>query len=105
MLGWCGRLKRNKLALFTMFDNSNNFICNIWTYAFEDKGLYLWCNKSKAVDLRPSAEHWFGTDDLGRDLFVRVMYGARYSLILAIAPSLINVVIGVYMAVLQVSRW
>lgn len=29
----------------------------------------------------PSAEHYFGTDNFGRDLFVRVLYGARYSLI------------------------
>ena len=28
----------------------------------------------------PSAEHWFGTDKLGRDIFVRTMYGARISL-------------------------
>ena len=28
----------------------------------------------------PSAQHWFGTDDLGRDIFVRVIYGARASL-------------------------
>src|SRR6202165_5989270 len=29
----------------------------------------------------PSALHWFGTDDLGRDIFGRVIYGARASLI------------------------
>jgi len=28
----------------------------------------------------PSAAHWFGTDELGRDLFTRVLYGARVSL-------------------------
>ncbi len=32
----------------------------------------------------PSAEHWFGTDNLGRDLFARVIHGARYSMIFGI---------------------
>lgn len=32
----------------------------------------------------PSAEHWFGTDDLGRDIFSRIIYGGRYSLRLGI---------------------
>ena len=31
-------------------------------------------------NLLPSAEHWFGTDQMGRDIFVRVLYGGRYSL-------------------------
>ena len=47
----------------------------------------------QATDLRPSASHWFGTDNLGRDLFVRVMYGTRYSLIIAISAAAINLVI------------
>lgn len=33
---------------------------------------------------KPSAEHWFGTDNLGRDLFARVIHGARYSMIFGI---------------------
>jgi ABC-type dipeptide/oligopeptide/nickel transport system permease subunit len=33
----------------------------------------------------PSAEHWFGTDNLGRDTFTRVAYGARISILLAVA--------------------
>ena len=32
----------------------------------------------------PSAEHWFGTDNLGRDLFARVIHGTRYSMIFGI---------------------
>lgn len=43
----------------------------------------------------PSADHWFGTDDLGRDLFTRVLYGARVSLSVGIFSVLFNVVIGV----------
>lgn len=33
---------------------------------------------------KPSAQHWFGTDNLGRDLFARVVHGARYSMIFGI---------------------
>ncbi|SDM54355.1 oligopeptide transport system permease protein [Dendrosporobacter quercicolus] len=43
----------------------------------------------------PSSEHWFGTDSLGRDLFIRVVYGARISLSIGIVASLINLTIGV----------
>jgi peptide/nickel transport system permease protein len=32
----------------------------------------------------PSAEHWFGTDQYGRDVFTRVLYGARYDLLIAV---------------------
>ncbi len=45
-------------------------------------------------NLRPSAEHWFGTDNYGRDLFLRCIYGARISLIISIASSLLSAVIG-----------
>jgi len=42
-----------------------------------------------------SAEHWFGTDDLGRDMFARTWYGARISLTIVIVAALIDLVIGV----------
>ena len=43
----------------------------------------------------PSKTHIFGTDQLGRDIFVRVLYGAKYSLIIGISAAIINLVIGV----------
>lgn len=52
-------------------------------------------NDLSATYLKPSAEHFFGTDNLGRDLFVRNFYGARYSLIIAVLAAVINLVIGV----------
>lgn len=46
-------------------------------------------------NLPPSSAHWFGTDDLGRDMFVRVWYGARISLFVGCAAALIDLVVGV----------
>jgi peptide/nickel transport system permease protein len=42
----------------------------------------------------PSSEHWFGTDAIGRDLFARVVYGARVSLRVGITAAIIATVIG-----------
>lgn len=47
------------------------------------------------TNLPPSAAHWFGTDNLGRDLFVRVLIGARVSLAVAFVAMLVNFFIGV----------
>lgn len=46
-------------------------------------------------NLPPSSKHWFGTDDLGRDIFVRTCYGARISLGVGICAAIIDVIIGV----------
>ena len=43
----------------------------------------------------PSAAHIFGTDDVGRDLFVRVLYGGRTSLFVGITATIISVLIGI----------
>lgn len=43
----------------------------------------------------PSADHWLGTDELGRDLFSRVLYGGRIALGIAFGATLIAMVVGV----------
>jgi peptide/nickel transport system permease protein len=43
----------------------------------------------------PNGTFWFGTDDLGRDILVRIAYGARVSLLVGVAATAITVVIGV----------
>ena len=91
------RLKTNKVAIVSLIIIGIIFIFaflgpilmkSIMGYTYDATDL-------NATNLRPSLTHWFGTDNLGRDLFVRVMYGARYSLIIAISAAAINLVIGV----------
>ena len=45
--------------------------------------------------LGPSGDHWFGTDQVGRDIFTRVLYGARTSLRIAALVLLLSALIGV----------
>jgi peptide/nickel transport system permease protein len=60
---------------------------------------YLWTVDPQAVTplnrlKQPSIEFWFGTDALGRDVYSRVMYGARVSLIVGISVALLSTLIG-----------
>ncbi|MCE2425882.1 MAG: ABC transporter permease subunit [Pseudomonadales bacterium] len=48
-----------------------------------------------AIDVAPSAAHWFGTDGVGRDLLVRTLTGARVSIAIAIAATLVSCLIGI----------
>lgn len=47
------------------------------------------------TNMPPSKEHWFGTDDLGRDMFVRTWMGARISLTVGLAAAAIDLIFGV----------
>jgi len=47
----------------------------------------------------PSARHWFGTDVFGRDVFSRILYGARTALLIGFAASLIGATIGAIVGV------
>ena len=48
----------------------------------------------------PSAAHLLGTDELGRDLFSRIIYGARVSLLVGLVPTLISMAIGTVLGLL-----
>jgi peptide/nickel transport system permease protein len=49
----------------------------------------------------PSAEHWFGTDELGRDIFTRILYGGRVSLTVGLFSSFSSILIGVIVGALS----
>lgn len=48
----------------------------------------------------PSAEHWFGCDAMGRDIFSRILYGARASLLMGLSATAVATVIGVLLGAL-----
>jgi peptide/nickel transport system permease protein len=43
---------------------------------------------------KPSADHWLGTDNLGRDVLSRIIYGARTSMIIAVGATAVSIIIG-----------
>ena len=55
---------------------------------------------SKDLKQPPSAEHWFGTDTIGRDMFARIVYGARVSLSVGISAAFIATVMGCFLGAL-----
>ena len=55
----------------------------------------------------PSSEHWSGTDDLGRDIFSRILHGTRISLTVGFAAVILSAVIGSFLGVIAgyYGRW
>lgn len=87
------RLKKNKLAMLGLYTIIAIIVIAVvgpWLspLSYSDQNL-------NETNRPPGSDHWFGTDNLGRDLFIRVLYGARISLSIGIVASLINLTIGV----------
>ncbi|UUM11870.1 ABC transporter permease [Proteiniclasticum sp. QWL-01] len=87
------RFKGNKLALLSLLFI---IIASISAFLVPILSKYDIATVDFSImNLSPNAEHWFGTDFYGRDIFVRVLYGMRISLVIAFAATILNLVIGV----------
>jgi ABC-type dipeptide/oligopeptide/nickel transport system permease subunit len=61
---------------------------------------YSFTERSSEFRQGPSADHWFGTDAIGRDVFSRIVYGARVSLRIGFSATAISLVIGLLLGAL-----
>lgn len=87
------RLKQNKAAMLGLWMILVISLLAVFgpmltPHSYSDQNLEL-------ANQPPDTRYWFGSDHLGRDLFTRILYGARISLAIGIVASLINLTIGV----------
>lgn len=87
------RLLRNRLSLIGL-------IIVLFTYATALAGPYLapydhLDQNLEQIGMPPSAEHWLGTDDVGRDYFSRLLHAMRTAVLISILVPLLTLVIGV----------
>lgn len=87
------RLRKNKMAVFgfvvvTIISLLSIVGPYVIKYSYETQDLDLGATP-------PSAEHWLGTDKLGRDQFSRILYGGRISLMVGLCATAVSLTIGV----------
>ena len=91
-------LKKNKLALFGLIILSALFLMSVFAPIIAPY------DPSKILEdhiASPSARHIFGTDDLGRDIFSRLLYGGRISLSVAVIAVSVSLTVGVTLGCLS----
>lgn len=87
------RLKQDKLAMIGL---TLLIILGIMAIIGTKIGDFQYFEQNlKKINFKPNGEYWFGTDELGRDLFSRAWLGTRYSLLIGIIAALIDFGMGV----------
>ena len=97
------RLRKHKLAMFgggvVIF---MILICFVGAPIYTSTTGYAFANQDLVNRYAyPSAQHWFGTDDLGRDVLARILYGGQVSIEVGLISALASVVIGAFIGVLS----
>ena len=87
------RLQKNPVAIFSIASLALLLFFAILGPSLNHYSYYETMLEKK--NTKPGFEFWFGSDDLGRDLFTRTCYGARISLFVGFAAAFIDLIIGV----------
>ena len=87
------RFRKNKLALISLVFLAVMVLLAVFVPLLSP---YTYDGMDRTqVNTLPNALHWLGTDKFGRDILVRIMYGARISLSIGAAVAILSLVIGV----------
>lgn len=92
------RLKKNKLAILSFIILVLIALVAIFAPVIAPYDPYA--QNLSRINEAPSADHWFGTDDIGRDIFSRVVYGTRVSMLVGVVCEAICVPIAVILGAL-----
>ena len=88
------RLFKNKAAVAGLFFLIFLILMAIYAYALFDYNTQC-INQNIPERLQwPSAQHWFGTDEYGRDLLIRIVFGSRISLSIGFIAVLFGLIVG-----------
>lgn len=92
------RFFKHKLAVISLI-----FLCTVILLAFLAPAIapYDPNRTTGGFSKAPNAEHWLGTDQVGRDVLSRLLYGTRISLLVGFMATLISTVIGVVLGLLS----
>jgi oligopeptide transport system permease protein len=87
------RLQSNKLTMVGLWMIVAIILLAVFAPIFSSFNHYS--NDLANTNQAPSLVHWFGTDDLGRDIFVRTWRGAQVSLFVGVMAALIDLILGI----------
>jgi oligopeptide transport system permease protein len=79
-----------RMALFVLAFFCIMALIGPWISPYSYSSIHL-----EFANTPPSSQFWFGSDELGRDLFTRILWGARISLFIGFTAALIDAIIGV----------
>ncbi|MDO4328596.1 MAG: ABC transporter permease [Lachnospiraceae bacterium] len=88
------RLVRNKMAMLGLFILVLLALGAIFADVIADYDTKVVAQNIANRLQGPSAEHWFGTDEFGRDIFARMLHGSRVSLVVGLISVSVSLIIG-----------
>ena len=90
----CQRLARNKMAMLGLAILVVLVLCAVFADAIADYETKVVAQNIANRLKGPSAEHWFGTDEFGRDIFARIIHGSRVSLVVGLISVSVSLILG-----------
>ncbi len=88
------RLARNKMAMLGLAILIVLALCAIFADVIADYDTKVVAQHIPERLQAPSAEHWFGTDEFGRDIFARMVHGSRVSLVVGLISVSVSLIAG-----------